>query len=410
MPKTCSLIKANSYYYLSFSCDDGRLRYPTAVKDTEPLPDTSTKRLHKIRSIAERYIEKYTFLGQPILEGELRAYLDKELGVVRKTKQSNAFLEDHKQWVAGMRSGVILKKRSKKRYSPKSIAQFERMRDRWEECAADKSSGFTLSYGMTIDHVNKLISWLVNNEYAQNSVYNVVNNLKIFLSWAHDKGMHTNKIYEHPDFNVLQEQADAIAPTYEEIEALYNFPFTTKPEIKHRDFFVYGCFLALRVEDLKRINSYHLVGDVFEVLTTKTDKKVTIPCHWMGKEIYNKYNGKVPIIHRQNLAKMLPKICKKAGISGKKLITFTAGGVKREQYYERWELIQPHSMRRFYATWMYNILKYPPKAIMPITGHTSEAQFLKYVKIEEELNAREIANSPAFQKPTESSSDLSAGS
>lgn len=408
MAKTCSLIKANNYFYVSFSCDDVRLRYPTGVKDTTPLPDTGKKQLEKIAGLVNKYADKYAFLGQPILEPELRAFIDKELGVKKKKLPANNLIEDHKQWIEGMRAGRILKKKSKKRYSPKSIDQFERMRARWEECAADPQCRFVLSYNMTIEHVNELVVWAVKNEYAQNSIYNIVNNLKIFLTWGYKEGKHSNKVFEDSNFNVPQEEADAIAPTYEEIAALYNYPFTKSAQIKHRDFFVYGCFLALRVEDLRRINDYHLAGDVFEVLTSKTDKKVTIPCHWIAREIHAKYNGKIPIVHRQNLASMLPKICEKAGITGKKLIAYTVGGVKVDRYYERCQLFQPHSMRRFYATWMYYVLKYPPKAIMPITGHTSEAQFLKYVKIEDELNAKEIANSPAFQKPTGSSSNPSA--
>jgi integrase len=166
--------------------------------------------------------------------------------------------------------------------------------------------------------------------------------------------------------------------------------------------------LALRVKDLRRINDYHLVGNLFEVLTSKTGQKVTIPCHWIAREIHEKYDGKIPIVWRQNLAIRLPEIARAAGVTGKKLITYTIGGVKVERYYERWELFQPHSMRRFYATWMYHILKIPAKAIMLITGHKSEAQFLKYVKIEGQLNAEAIANSPAFQKPSGSFSDPSS--
>lgn len=410
MAKTCSLLRANSYIYVSFPCSDERVRYPTGVKDTTPLPENGAKKIERIRMLIDNYSTKYEFLKLPVLKEELEDYLDRELNVIRRKKKAAVgdLVRDHKQWIADMRVGKILKKKSKKRYSPKSVDQFERMLQRWEECAEDKSSGFTLSYNMTIEGFNKLVVWLVKNQYAQNSIYNIVNNLKIFLTWSYKEGKHANKIFEHPDFNVPQEETDAIAPTYKEIETLYRHPFTRNADIKHRDFFVYGCFLALRVEDLRRINDYHLVGDVFEVLTSKTGQKVTIPCHWIAREIYEKYDGKIPIVWRQNLASRLPDLCEAAGIAGKKLITYTVGGVKVEKYYERYELMQPHTMRRFFATWMYYELKYPPKAIMPITGHKSEAQFLKYVKIEEELNAREIANSPAFQKPGGSSSDLSA--
>lgn len=402
MPKTCSILKAKGYILLSLPCDDGRLRYSTGVKDTEDLSKKDAKRVDDIKEAINNYVLKYSdILKEQVKVAELRAHLDKQFNPDKlgKRKSAGDFVGDHKKMLEAMRTGAMLKKKSKKRYSLESIDQFERMRQRWEECAADKESGFVLSYEMTKEHVNKLIVWLVRNEYAQNSIYNIVNNLKIYLTWSFNEGKHNNEVYKDSVFSVPQEEADAIAPTYAEIEAFYKHPFTKLADIKHRDFFVYGCFLSLRVKDLRRINNYHLVGDIFEVLTKKTDKKVTIPCHWIAKEIYHKYNGQIPIVWRQNLAKKLPKLCEAAGITGKKLITYTVAGVKVEKYYERYQLIQPHTMRRFFATWMYYELKYPPKAIMPITGHKSEAQFLKYVKIEDELNAKEIASSPAFQKP-----------
>jgi integrase len=419
MAPTCSILKAKGYILLSLPCEDGRLRYSTGVKYTDPLPENDQKRVDEIRDAIDNYAIKYTeILDEPIKLEAITLYIDKLFNPRKlertKAKKTSNLVEDHKKMIAGMRAGEILKKKSKTRYSDESIAQYERMRERWEECAeatkGDAKFRFNLSYDMKVEDVRNLLIWLIKNEYSQNSIYNIVNNLKIFLKWAHVEKLHSNEIYRNEEFNVPQEEADAIAPTYEEVIKLYNHQFTRKQRERCRDFFVYGCFLALRANDLRRINDYHLVGNIYEVLTKKTGKKVTIPAHWICLEIYKKYNGVIPVMFRQNLGWLLPKICKEAGITGKKLITFTIGGVKVERYYERWELFQPHSMRRFYATWMYNELKYPPKAIMPITGHKSEAQFLKYVKIEDEINAIQISSSPAFQKPSGFSSSPSVES
>jgi integrase len=400
MPRTSSTLVANNYIYVSFRCDDDRLRYPTGVKDSNSLGKSESKKIEKIKGLIDNYSLQYELLGQPVKKAELESYLDRLVKPDKVKKKSDRdFVSDHKRMIQAMRDGTLLKKKSKKKYSPASIDQYQRMRERWEECAADPTSGFLLSYDMTIEIFRKLLVWLIKKNYSQNSIYNIVNNLEIFLRYAYNEGYHANKIYEHREFAVPQEESDAIAPTYDEVITLYNTPFKRKSEEQARDLFVYGCFLALRVKDLNRINEYKLIGNVYELSTQKTGKKVIIPCHWIGREIYNKYNGIIPTFLRQTFSRILPRICKAAGITGEKLITMTVGGEKIEKYYKRWDLISPHSMRRFYATWMYRDLRRQPREIMAITGHESEESFFKYIKIELEMNAHEIANDPAFKKP-----------
>jgi integrase len=400
MAKTSSTIKANDYIYVSFPCQDARLRYPTGVKDNDSETKSGAKKIKKIQELINNYSLQYDLIGKPILKAELTAYLDNEVNPSkRKVRNVRDLVTDHKEMCEKMRSGKLVKKRSKGRYSEDSILQYERMRQRWEECAADKESGFVLSYAMSIEMYRKLVIWIVKKDYSQNSVYNIVNNLKIFLKYTHEEGYHSNDVYKHREFSVPQENSDAIAPTYDEVLKLYNTAFKRTSEAEARDLFCFGCFLALRVNDLNRINDYRLIGNVFEVLTSKTGKRVTIPCHWLAREIYEKYGGIMPTFSRQTFSRIITRICKAAGINGKKLIVMTSGGERREKYFERWELISPHSMRRFFATWMYVDLRRQPREIMPITGHESEDSFFKYIKIELEMNALEILNDPAFKKP-----------
>lgn len=400
MPQKSCLVKSNKFIFVSFRCSDKKMRYPTGVKYNDVLTEAETIRLKKITTLIDNYSIEYDLLGKKIQKKDLEAYLDRHINPMRRPRKGGLDLVSvHKDMCRKMRSGELLKKKSKKRYSENSIAQYERMCERWQECAADPKSRFVLSFDMTIEMFRYMLIWLVNKGYSQNSIYNIVNNLRIFLKYTHEEGFHKNEVYKHRDFSVPQEDADAIAPTFDEVIKLYNTPFNRKSDEKARDLFVYGCFLALRVKDLDRINEYKLVGNFYEVLTEKTQKKVIIPCHWLCREIYDKYGGVLPRFHRQTFARILTRICKVAGITGQKLITMTAGGAKVEKYYDRWDLISPHSMRRFFATWMYRDLRRQPREIMPITGHESEESFFKYIKIEMEMNAQEIADLPEFRRP-----------
>jgi integrase len=398
MKKECSIISANKYLYISYHCSDGRLRYPSGIKGN-PTGDPLPSKVQNIKNLVNSYITKHELIGEKVKKQALQDYLDGKLAPGKKKRSGRDLIKDHQAMIAQMRSGKLLKKRTKSRYSDFSIAQYERMRERWEDCANDPASGFVLSYDMDIDMFRKLPVWMVKKKYSANTMYNIVNNLRIFLKYTYDEGYHTNKVYQHRDFSVPQEDSDAIAPTYEEIIRLYNYSCSTPTHEKARDFFVYGCFLALRVRDLARINDYHLIGNVYEVVTGKTGKKVTIPCHWIAREIYDKYKGIIPVYPRQTLARILPIVCEGAGITELKLIAWTEGGERKQEYFKRCDLITPHSMRRFFATWMYRDLRRQPREIMPITGHESEESFFKYIKIEMEINAQDIANDIAFKKP-----------
>lgn len=398
MKGECTTIVANKYLFISYHCSDGRLRYPTSIKAQDDSPNSAAK-LQNIKKLANDYISKFILMGDSIIKADFERYLNMKLRPGKAQKGERDLIKDHAEMIREMREGKLLKRKSKAKYSLQTIAQYERMCARWQECTADPDSNFKLNYSMTIDSVKNLISWLVQKEYAQNSVYDIINNLQIFLRYAKRKGYHQNDVQDNREFTVAQETSDAIAPTYDEILTIYNHKFDMPGMERARDFFVYGCFLALRVRDLQKINDYKLCGDVFEVFTQKGGKRVVIPCHWIAKEIYNKYDGIIPVSCRQHLARYLPKICKAAGISGTKLIVYTEGGVKKEIQYNRQDLFTPHTMRRFFATWMYKDLRRQPREIMPITGHESEESFFRYIKIELEMNAEEILNDPAFRKP-----------
>lgn len=407
MGRTSRINVSNKYIIICLSCDDeedSRMRYSTGVKEAQSKSKAGSKRIEKIKEAIDKYISEYELHKKPILRSEIESYLDKEFNPDKVLKAQKLaarnLVEDHKEMIYKMQTGQLVKKRSKTLYSDKTISQYERMRERWEECAADPKSGFVLSYDMTIDHYRNLINWMIIKEYSQNSMYNIVNNLSIFLRYSHSEGYHSNEIYKHREFSIAQEDSDAIAPKYEEVLSFYNTPLKSKSDECARDLFVFGCFLALRVEDLSRINEYKLIGNQFEIFTEKTDKKVIIPCHWLAREIYEKYNGNMPVYFRQTLARILNRICKESNaFPGEKLITMTVGGKKTEYRYQRHELITPHTMRRFFATWMYLVVGRKPREIMAITGHETEESFFKYIKIELESNAQEIYNDPAFKKP-----------
>lgn len=69
----------------------------------------------------------------------------------------------------------------------------------------------------------------------------------------------------------------------------------------------------------------------------------------------------------------------------------------KEQRIEKWEAVSSHTARRSAATNMFKA-GISSISIMKITGHKTETQFMKYIKVSKEDNAEMLMDNPFFQK------------
>ena len=91
-------------------------------------------------------------------------------------------------------------------------------------------------------------------------------------------------------------------------------------------------------------------------------------------------------------------IYKKMGFNEKVTFTRTVGHNVVTETYEMWEIISSHTARRSAATNMYNSGRMKTLQIMLITGHTTEKNFFRYIKIGREENAKNISTDLFFRK------------
>ena len=75
-----------------------------------------------------------------------------------------------------------------------------------------------------------------------------------------------------------------------------------------------------------------------------------------------------------------------AEINDEVLIKEVIGGIAVSKKYKKYQLIRNHTGRRSFATNMY-LMSASTIGIMKITGHKTELNFLKYIKITREENA-----------------------
>ena len=84
--------------------------------------------------------------------------------------------------------------------------------------------------------------------------------------------------------------------------------------------------------------------------------------------------------------------CLSAGINSP--VVITSGKYKRDDPYEKWELVSSHTARRSACTNMF-LKGIPTSAIMKISGHKKESTFMKYIKVTAEENADFLAENYA---------------
>ena len=121
---------------------------------------------------------------------------------------------------------------------------------------------------------------------------------------------------------------------------------------------------------------------------SKTGSRVIIPLHPVVNNILEKYNNELPrVITNQKFNKYLKEVTKEAKLEDLVHKAITKGGVRKSTRHKKRELVTTHTARRSFATNLYKS-GFPSRSIMQITGHKTEAAFLKYIKVTPEEHAK----------------------
>ena len=242
-----------------------------------------------------------------------------------------------------------------------------------------------------LDFYQQFVEFLRKKGLATNTIGKKITVLKIFLNAAFEDGINHYQKYKSRKFTALTEESDNIYLTKSELTQFYEFDFTYKPYLERvRDKFIVASWTGLRYSDLQQISTDKIQGNFIELKQKKTGKKVIIPIHNTVKEILKKYHGSLPkAISNQKYNEYLKEAAKLAGINETFIKTTSYNGMRHEKKYPKHELISSHTARRSFCTNAYkdNI---PTLAIMAISGHKTEAAFLKYIKADGKEHAEKV--------------------
>ena len=167
-----------------------------------------------------------------------------------------------------------------------------------------------------------------------------------------------------------------------------------------RDIFLVGCYTGQRISDYNRLSGIDIVEKngvhFFEILQKKSGVKVNCPITIELREIMARYNNQPPPkLSDQKINKYLKLIGRKLNMNEDILCHDTKGGVKRTYIRPKWEMLESHTARRSFCT-NYYLKRMSIQDIMHISGHKTEKEFLKYIRITSDERTRHILDQGFF--------------
>ncbi len=298
-----------------------------------------------------------------------------EVSAKEKKPKRPTFWEYFKEW--GERPSPVQRQR---RLYPNIVSKLMGTKEDWEDI--DSAYYFRLcramdDYGCSVNYKGAIIS-----------------KLKVVMNEGYKQKFHKNE--EFRQFKRMSEVPETIALSRAELDALFEFDKFTQMERKARDLFVIGVYSVARWEDYSRITAENISNGMLNYEQLKTGKTVILPVSSRLQEALERNGGVAPKLSQQKFNEAIKRCCKKIGMTDKLHVSKSKGSERVSSSHERWELVSSHTARRTGATMLY-LAGVPAKRIMLCTGHSTESNFLRYVRISKEENARMLANNEFFK-------------
>lgn len=240
---------------------------------------------------------------------------------------------------------------------------------------------------------DSFVNFLYDEGFHLNTVGKHIKNLKVVLNDLPSKEKSVCDILSDKHCKKLSEEVDAVYLDETELGMIENCNLGTFDPIydKVRDWFLLLCWTGCRYSDLEKINGSNIQDGILHFRQTKTGDPAYIPIFPTVKKILEKYNGEIPKpMSNQKFNEKLKEVCQIAKINSVVRFQNVQGGKKITTESKKYELVSSHTGRRSFATNNYN-RNVPMITIMQMTGHRSEASFLKYIKLSPAQHAKKMA-------------------
>lgn len=343
----------------------------------------------KLRDLKSYIISAYNVaynegehIGKGWLKGKVAAFFNR----VTSTESDKVFFTD---WIGKFIEAAPTRLYHGKRLSPATIKSYNtayRKLLAFEAYRGDKLKHSQIDLSFYEDYVNYCREV---ERLADNSIGTHIKQIKVFGRQLELEGLPISPQLKHPEFMRPTAQTHDVYLNDAEIDSVFSCDLTNAPRLDNaRDLFIIGLRTGLRVSDFLRIKTTDVKEGYIEMTTQKTGDSVVIPLHPQVTEVLNKRNGALPhSISEQKFNEYIKEVSQRAGLTRPVTGARMNPTTKRKELgtFPKYELISSHACRRSFASNLYGHL--PNMSIMAVTGHRTESQFLKYIKITKQEHA-----------------------
>ncbi len=233
-----------------------------------------------------------------------------------------------------------------------------------------------------------------NQGLSLNTIGKQYKNLKVFLNWCFNNEHVAPFSLKHLTNHT--EEIDSVYLKESELQTLEKMELEGDYK-KVRDLFLVGCETGLRFSDFSNFSKISPTALYIDISPKKTqtatkNNRILIPISIRFKRILEEYHHQLPSFKGSALGqfnKIIRLLCYEAGMM--ELIT-TQRIVSGEQITvakRKWEMVSSHTCRRTFCTLKF-LAGMPAHAIMKFSGHKTEKNFLRYLRLDAQLNAEEF--------------------
>lgn len=380
---------------------------------TEVFKESEAKDIEdKFNQLKDYILREHFKLSAPASKEWLQTNIDKFY--YNGTPGKDTLNDYIKRFIKEIKSGERLFKG--KRYEPSTIKNYtgfevqfleyqgiyteERLQELKEKKEPIRPLKIVNFEDITIDFYKQFLHFFNGKGYSPNTTGRHIKHLKVLMREAKEEGLHKNSEYQRKAFEAMTAKVENVYLTESELKKLFDLDLSdNKPHEIIRDVFLCGCYTAQRFSDYSRINKAMVKpiagGKVIELIQQKTKEKCIIPVRHELDLILQKYDYTLPKTWEQKVNGGIKKIALKAEIT--EIINYeeNRGGLRIKKSVKKCDLIKTHSARRTGCTNMY-LAGIDTLSIMKISGHKTEREFLKYIKIGKEENALSLITHPYF--------------
>jgi integrase len=365
LPKKATYEDGMTYLMLLVSCCDGRMKMSTGVKahvtdweKRKPLTSVqaTNERLYQLTD----WVNEYFSLMKDkkfVKKDDLKAFLQGKdgKGIVSKM-QEGSFFTIVQSLIDRMGKAGDIRYKKKKQDKPHSegtirnwkktlvtLRQFDPMLS-MEDIDLTTYEKFKIWGRKQITiKVNPVTKERFEVPYSENYIGALIKDWTSMLSLAFNQFLSKNTIHKHKDFTQIGEDPIKVSLTEDEIDLFKNLKLTGSKELI-RDRFLMNVYMGFRIGDFETLTKKNIIiidgkKYVKVVNTQKANTVATVPFHPLSQEIFEKYNGFPPYIHRNIVNTEIKIIAQSIGITDEI-------DMKDGTTCEKWELITTHTCRR----------------------------------------------------------------